>query len=192
MESNLEVEQKDSDPPAWLARIWKEQGEPRRMEIDMGLWLEVYPDLVRLIENYPGIEAYPNKGCLLPDGVTPASYDIKIKPKVLEALHALAKQTRPGPRTHARQVTDAEGKHYDTRNGLNQIILDADPEALNKYLAPWWLKNLDDPYPRKSNASEKALQAVLALRFADLSPDLLACIQNRIRRVSRLNAGEGT
>jgi hypothetical protein len=109
MENTVTVEPKgvsipSGDPPAWLVRIWNHHGKAKEIVVDMGVWLPEYPDLLRLIENYPGVDAYPHKECLLPDGVTPAACEIMIKPRTLEALRALA-AARSGPKTHGRQVT---------------------------------------------------------------------------------------
>jgi hypothetical protein len=171
LESNATLEaQKVSDLPAWLVRVWTHHGKGREIIVDMGLWLPEYPDLLRLIEAYSGVDAYPHRDCLLPDGITPAACEITIKPRTLEALRALP-TGKPGPKTNRTQVT-VDGKAYDTRNERVFIALHATPEALNETLPLLIIQFEGETELRVRRAISAKLWTILTLRHNDINPDL--------------------
>jgi hypothetical protein len=123
----IEIKGVSDQLPAWLVRIWTHYGKVKEIVVDMGLWIAEYPDLLERIKNYPGIEAYPNKGCSLPGTEIPASCDITIKPRTLEALRALT--TVKPTKTHRRQAT-VNGHEIDMRSEWGLALARGDIPSL--------------------------------------------------------------
>lgn len=171
MESNvIGVKGISEQPPAWLVRIWTHHGKAREIVVDMSLWLPEYPDLLRLVENYPGIDAYPHKDCLLSDGVTPAACEITLKPRTLEALRALP-TVKPGPKTHNRQAT-VNGFRMDLRSMVSLMIYTTSPANLAD-ACKLWLADLR--LERKATVRRKVrilLERAVGVRGEDMDPAL--------------------
>ena len=170
MDSVIVEAQKVSDIPSWLVRMWTHHGKGREIVVDMGLWVPEYPDLLQLIEKYPGVDAYPHRDCLLPDGVTPAACDITIKPTTLEALRALP-TSKPGPKTNRTQAT-VNGFGIDLRSTVGLMLYTTSPANLAD-ACKLWLADLR--LERKATARRKVrilLERAVGIRGEDLDPIL--------------------
>jgi hypothetical protein len=156
------------------------------MMIQAAEWLHDFPDIELLLSSASEqglIDAFPRRELGQNEREEWNYWDVTLRPKLVKILKGQPREVR-------RQVTIA-GKHVDVRNGINQEIMQADADSLNTILVPWWIKNLQDPQSRKRNASERALQKVVALRLHDISEENIIKIRELARQPVESIVGEG-
>jgi len=178
---NADAERTGKLPDSFV-EVWSFYGKRLVFTLLMDDWISKDPNLVATLSAIDPslVEVFPNKRVCGSDG-EPRAFTVKVLPASLQLLKA---------REVKRQVT-VDGQHVDVRNGINQEIMQADPDSLNTILVPWWIKNLQDPQSRKRNACERALQKVVALRLRDVSEENLIRIRGLARQPVESIAGEG-
>jgi hypothetical protein len=147
----------------WLRPMWEYSDKKPEFDLILTEWIKVCPDLEYLLTHADRalIEAWPIK----PEYGNEITYGVIIKPLGMKKLRAKK------PREGSRQVS-FNGKHYDTRNGRNQIILLSPIETLAD-LAPIWIDQLEAEQDlRASRGMRLQLERLYALRGKELTPEL--------------------
>jgi len=139
-------------------------------------WIKQYPDLLEILKEAAKsnmIMLWPDNNVTDEDGYHPQ--EVTLKPPTLKLLKSRLReahcQARRGPR-----------KRLDPRNSKGALILYSSIHGL-AINAKCWLNNLNDPFAKKANASERMLQDLVGLRYDDLKseyPQLLEEIERAL------------
>ena len=171
-EESTPAENTSNSCPAWLVDVWRHYKKKAEFALMSGDWVQKYPDLAELIRQSRErgeIDVFPSRA---EQAGLPAFYDIITKPDTVRALEQ-------------SQITRAEDvKRQDPRNRKGALLTYGNIHGL-AIDARSWLRNLNDPFSKKVNASERMLQDLVGLRYAELNaeyPNLLRDIECALTR----------
>jgi len=167
------VEQ-DISVPEWLVRTWTISGKKLTYDVYLNDWASEYPDLPAQVR------AAADAG-IIDAEITPQTCIIILNrnPRTVELLR-VARRERPGPKTHATQITGSDGTKYNTRSDYVRMILDADPNILTGTVEGdlSQIRNTRNKRVRRRMVSE--LHDIMLLRGKDLPRDVYGSVCLRL------------
>lgn len=141
-------------------------------------WIQQYPDLLEILKEAAKsnmIMLWPNNDVTDEDGHSYYRQEVSLKPLTLKLLKSRLREAQ-------RQARRGPRKRLDPRNRKGALIQYGNIHGL-AIDAKSWLINLNDPFTRKANASERMLQDLVGLRYDDLKseyPQLLEEIERAL------------
>jgi hypothetical protein len=158
--------------PEWLIRTWTISGKKLTYDVYLNDWASEYPDLT------DQVKAAVDAG-IIDAEITPQTCLIILNrnPRTLELLRAASRE-RPGPKTHATQITvDGKTRYMSDRV---RMILDADLQTLTDTAEGdlSQIRNSRNKKVRRRMLSE--LHDIVLLRRIDLPRDLYGSICLRL------------
>jgi hypothetical protein len=173
MGGTVAVEQ-EASIPEWLVRTWAISGKKLTYDVYLDDWASEYPDLtdqVKVAVDAGIIDAEIRPGsCLI---------ILNRNPRTHELLRGASRE-RPGPKTHATQITTSDGTKYNTRSDYVRMILDADPDILTGTVEGDLSQIRNDRNKRVRRRLKAELHDIMLLRGKDLPRDVYGSVCLRL------------